>query len=158
MKTITIAVVAFLATTCAASAATVDLSPITEPLIQAAGAVLTGLVGWTLWAARSWLSTKVDLSKTEMDDILAQNLKEAAHRGIDYAMQMSKEKLGKGGALSTVNVDNQFIKMGADYVIRSYAGTIAKLGITPQHVEDMIRARLPMHSDTGIIRTAMIKR
>lgn len=111
----------------------VDLSPLLTPLIQIAGLVLTGLVGWaaTRVAAYAHISSQNSL----LQSVLA-----AVDRGINYGQQVATAAAQKD---ATVNVTSATQAAAVQYVTSKLPGTLAKLGMTPAHVADLVLAKLP---------------
>jgi len=115
------------------SAATIDLSPILTPLIQIAGLILMGLAGWGV-------KKILDLLHIGKESTLRATLLDAVDRGITFAQNQAT--LAANGA--QVPVTNSTVATAANYVISKFPGTISALGLTNQHVADMVIAKLPL--------------
>src|SRR5690242_3766449 len=64
---------------------TVDLSPITTSIAGIVTLVLSGVLTWLGVAIKSWVNSKIDLSKTQLDEQLQQMYNEAVARSMAYA-------------------------------------------------------------------------
>lgn len=122
----------------AQSSTEVNVTPITESLLAILAAVLTGVATWIGVLAKAWIATKIDLSKTDLDEKLQQRYNQAALRGIAYA-----ESVIKGKIPDTVDTRNEFVKVAADYVIQYWPELVERFGLTPENVRDTIISRLP---------------
>lgn len=111
----------------------VNLAPILDPAIQVAGLVLTVIAAWLapLLAKRIGVSTQ---------SALMQNLLGAVDRGISYGQQQATSLAAQD---ANVNVTDATQAAALSYVVQKMPGTISKLGISPQHVADLIVAKLP---------------
>ena len=110
----------------------IDLSPILTPLVQLAGLALAGFASWALSqvAAHYKISTQ---------SALFQNVLGAVDRGIAYGQTVVAAKASN----VTINTSNAVAAEAANYVISKMPDALAKLGMTPAHVADLVTARLP---------------
>jgi len=126
-----------LAQTTAPSTA-IDISPISSALVNIIGVVLTGLVTWIGWYVKNLISSKVDLSKTQLDEQLQQMFNEAAARSIAYA-----ETVVEGAVPKSVDVNSVFVATAAKYLMDKWPDLVKKVGLSPEAIRDTILARLP---------------
>lgn len=119
----------------------VDLSPIRDSLVQLAGAALTGLALWIGWYVKNLVASKVDLSNTMLDEQIQQMYNEAAMRAIAYAETFLKEKVP-----TKIDVNNEFVAVAAEYLIKFWPDLVKKAGLTPEMVKKTIVSRLPSPS------------
>lgn len=139
---------AALALACAAApaaAATVDLSGFATYAVNFAAAVATGIALVILYFIANYVRSKIDLTKTEIDEVILANVEVILNRAISYAKGQAMKKVGPGGSLSKVEVDNWFISQALQYVLKSMPGYIAKLGLSETRIIEMITARLDQH-------------
>ncbi len=116
----------------AVATSTVDLSPILNPLIEIAGLVLSGFAMWALQrvATHFGISTKSALFQAVLG---------ATDRGIAYAQNVVEARADT----ATVDVKNAVAAEAANYVTSKMPEALNKLGMTEQHVADLVLARLP---------------
>lgn len=117
-------------------AATVDISPITDSLIQLGAAVLSALAIWIGWHVKNWIAAKAAFAGTRVDEQFQQMFNEARLRSIAYA-----ETLAKGVIPKTVDINHPFVATAADYLIRFWPELTKNL--TPEKVRETILAGLP---------------
>lgn len=125
----------------AQTATTIDLSPIIQSGIGLVGAALSGLAIWIGWYVKNLVASKVDLSNTQMDEMLQQQYNEAATRAIAYA-----ESFLQKAAPKSVDVGNEFVATAAEYLIKFWPDLVKKVGLTPEKVKETIVSRLPSAS------------
>lgn len=115
----------------------VDLGPVIDTLVAFAVAALTALASYGV----HYLRRKLGI---ELDDAARNALNNALYRGIEYAA-------GFAGGLIPRNIDarNALIAEASNYVIRSTPDALARFGITPERLRELIEARLGMmpHED-----------
>jgi hypothetical protein len=121
-----------LAATATATAATIDLSPILNLLLQFAGLVLTAVVAWL----GSRVATYFHVSTQSQ---LFANVLGAVDRGIGFAQQTLGAKIASGDKIA---VSNALQAQAVNYVVSKLPDTLSKLGITPAHVSDLVTAKL----------------
>lgn len=107
----------------------IDLSPIfntvVAPLLQTG---LLGLVGWGVAQLSLWLKFK--LTQGQRDFLIG---------AVDNAVSYAQAKLA---AHETVTTD-QTTATALAYLLPKVSETMAKLGITPAHLSEIITARIP---------------
>lgn len=116
------------------TAATIDLSPILTPLIQLGGLILMGLVGYGV-------KKLCDVLHIAQDSALRQTILDGVDRGISFAQNKVTTLVASG-----VNVpapQNAVADAAVNYVVTKFPGTLNSLGMTPQHVADLVLAKLP---------------
>ena len=124
---------------------TVDLTPlVTQVLAPLAVAVLTPLISWVCWKVLELLHIKVDQAQ-------AQTLETAIQSGINFAISKAEEL---GAPYSKVQVKSFVVKTAANYVLPKVPSALAKLGITPEGLEQRIEARLPPIPNANILTGA----
>ena len=125
---------------------TVDVRPAVTSLLEwvamALTTALTVLVGFGV----RFVTGKIGLQNSELEASLVTRLDDIIHKGIDYAYTTAVNEVNKpGSGLAEVKIDNWFMALALSYVNDSAPGIIAKFGLTPQRIEDMIKARLPAY-------------
>ncbi len=118
-----------------ASAATIDLSPVStlfNEFMQAFVSLLASvIVGAAAWAAKKWFGLQVDAKQRE-------SLHGAIERGIGAALETLLKKLdGKTG----IEIDNEAVALVANYVIKLSPGAVKYFNLTPDALADLIRAK-----------------
>ena len=119
-------------------AATINIQPVTDQVINVAIGVATVVIGWVGWYVKNWVSNKVDLTKTTMDEQLQKMYNEAAARGMAYAATVVKDALPK-----TVEVQGVFVSTAVKYIINHWPELVAKVGLDEAKIGATILARLP---------------
>lgn len=120
----------------APSTTIVDLSPVRDTIISIIGVVLTGIVTWVGIAIRGFFASKIDLSKTQLDEQIQQMFNEAAARSIAYAESIAGKVVpGK------VDVKNEFVAVAAGYLLKMWPELTQ--GMSAEKIRDAIIARLP---------------
>ena len=117
---------------------TVNLVPFLDtwifPILSTVLLALAGVLA--TWLARKFAA----LLHLQSDDVVRQYLE----RALDAAAQLGLNKaMAEGQKLGAVDLHNAAAAHGAQYVIDNVPDALNRLGITPDQVEDMIRARLP---------------
>ncbi|MEL6478119.1 MAG: hypothetical protein AAFR17_12405 [Pseudomonadota bacterium] len=120
----------------ASAAETVDLSGVVELAIDYGIVIVVALVGfaWNKTLARplaKYLGERTEASAREA-------LFEIARRGI----QLSFEERGLTKRAQAVVIKSEIIRDAAAYVASSAPGYVADFGLSPDRIEDMVRARL----------------
>lgn len=113
----------------------VDLSPLVQLAVTLAGAAITAGVSVLV----PLIVRKLRAAGIEIDQAQA-----AAIQGVaDVGAQAAYGFIAKQGAkITDVTVRNQAIAIGAQHVIDSLPGYLASQGVTREHVEKMVEARL----------------
>lgn len=112
---------------------TIDLAPVLTPLIQIAGIALAGVVTWLAGRAATYFHVSTQ-------NALLQRVVDIADRGIAYGQQVVTEKVAAG---AKVDVKNAVLAEATNYVLTKAPDAVASLGMTNQHVADMVLAKLP---------------
>lgn len=130
---------------------TVDVRPAVSSFLEwaatAATAVLTvlGGVGIRLFTSRA------GLANSELEASLVARLDDIIHKGIAFALTTAQNEVNKpGSGLAAVKVDNWFMSVALSYVNASAKDIIAKFGLTPDRIRDMIAARLQPYIAAGL--------
>lgn len=104
----------------------VDLSPIIEALIALAVAAITAVAGVVgLWVKARW-GIDLDLKHNAI-------LNDALDRAADYAIAKAPNR---------VTISNDMVRLGVNYVVTGAPVALNYLKVTPEHIADMIEARL----------------
>lgn len=98
-----------------------------------------GLLSIALLTVATWavskLGTKFNLDNNEA---LRNLIEDAIHAAINFAIQ----KLHEQGKRFTIETEKESLAMIVNYVINSIPEALAHFGITPERVEEMVKARL----------------
>lgn len=110
----------------------IDLGPLIEALLALAAAAITAFAGFGV----RYLQRKLGIA---LDEDSRRALMNALNRGVDFA-------LNRAGGLLPREIDarNALVAEAANYVIRSTPDALARFGITPERLREMIEARLPV--------------
>lgn len=119
-------------------AATIDITPVTDQLIQLAILVATALLGWATWYVKNWVAKRVDLDQTTIDEQIQSLFNEAAARAMAYAATITKDALPK-----TVETQGTFVTIAAKYLVSHWPELLKKAGLTDEKIKTAILARLP---------------
>jgi hypothetical protein len=118
----------------ATATASIDLSPILAFLLQIAGLVLTGIVGW--------LGTRLALYfHVSTQSQLFANVLGAVDRGIAFAQQNLAARIANATG-DKIALGSAVQAQAVNYVVSKLPDTLSKLGITPAHVADLVTAKL----------------
>jgi hypothetical protein len=117
----------------------VDLSPLTDYLINLIAAGLLAAVLWILRLFGRWLN----LSEQDSARIYVQD---AAKRAVDFAVKYGREY---ARAHSKFPVRSKLVEEAFDYLMDAVPGGLRKLNITDEQARKMILARLPDDLPTG---------
>ncbi len=125
---------------------TVDVRPALNEFLSWLQGILmvasTALIGVGI----RFVTGKIGLQGSELEASLNARLDEIIHKGIDYAYTTAINEVNKpGSGLEAVKVDNFFLSLVLSYVVDSAPEIIARFGLTPTRIEDMIKARLPAY-------------
>jgi hypothetical protein len=115
------------------SAGVIDLSPILTPLIQFVGLILMGLAGWAV-------KKLADLLHIAKDSALRQTMLDAVDRGISFAQNKATTMAAAG---VTIPTNNAVAADAVNYVVSKFPDTLNGLGMTPQHVADVVLSKMP---------------
>lgn len=119
-------------------AAIIDITPVTDQLLNMSVGVLTVVVSWVGWYVKNLVAKKVDLTKTEEDEKLQKMYNEYVARAMAYAANVIKESLPK-----TIEVQGLFVSTAVKYIVQHWPDLIAKVGLTEEKIGATILARLP---------------
>lgn len=114
----------------------IDLNPSVQLLLDYAVAGFTGLVAWVIGrqAVPAWVA-----HLTERTDQMARDgLHQIVRRGIRWAA----EKIELDEIVGDAELYEQVIATAAQYVSDSAPGWVAKFGLTPTRIAQMVRARM----------------
>lgn len=119
------------------AATPIDLSPIIDPLIQLGSVILTGVVAWaSLKVARF---AHISTQSAALQQVLG-----AVDRGIAYGAQIAQQKAdASASALAAADIQSETQRQAVNYVVTKMPDTLKSLGMTPQHVADLVLAKLP---------------
>nr|WP_320142393.1 hypothetical protein [uncultured Cohaesibacter sp.] len=118
-----------------ASAATIDLSPLTSlanDFVQSLVSLLASvIVGAAAWAAKRWFGLQMEAKQRE-------SLHGAIERGIGSALETLLKKLdGKAG----IEIDNEAVALVANYVVKMSPDAVKYFKLTPDKLADLIKAK-----------------
>lgn len=119
-----------------------------QPVLEALVTGLSGLLLAVLTAlgamAVRWLNAKTGSAYAVELSMLGKNLDAGIVKAVSYAEQKARDRIGiqPAGPLLTTRED-EVVKAASDYVTDRFADTLKKLGLEPDHVPDMVKARLP---------------
>jgi hypothetical protein len=116
----------------------VDLSPLLQVLIDYVAGPLAAVMSALLLAILSRYLKKLGL---ENDEKVRIYLNDALQNGIEFAL--NKARLSAGGARLTVDLHNETAAVAARYVLDKVPDAIKHFGITPEKVEELVKARMP---------------
>ncbi len=129
-----------------------DLTPLVSPLLQVLAVVASGAATALLGLGIGWVKKKTNLADAEFESVLADRANDIVNRGIQYAITaMENEAKKPGSSITTVRVDNVFMRIALDYIVRAMPGIIEQFGLTPDRIREMIMARIGDYS--GLIKT-----
>lgn len=117
----------------------IDFGPLLDALLPLAAALLTAL---SPLVAR-WIMTLTRLNKLEADDKVRAYLEVALDRGIQYGL--GKTQAWRGKAALTLDIQNEAIATGAQYVLARVPDALNHFKLDEQAVKDLVRARLADH-------------
>lgn len=109
-----------------------DLSPALPVLLTLASAAALAVVPFVVPLLRQMLHVQINAQQAAIIDL-------AVKRGAGAALRFLTDN---AGALDKVPLHNTALATGAEYVIRHVPETLHALGITPEHVQDMVHAEL----------------
>lgn len=118
----------------------IDFKPILNELMLALAAALSAGALYLLKLARDWFKAKTGVELQVSDE----QIRRVLDRAIKYGIALAVEKWGKD---ANIRVSNAQVAQIANYVIAAVPDALAQFGITPERLQDMIRARLTAWSD-----------
>ncbi|MDF3075612.1 MAG: hypothetical protein K0S54_3279 [Alphaproteobacteria bacterium] len=113
----------------------IDFTPIINELSLALASVLGAGLLYLLKLVRDWFKARTGVELQISDEQVRQVLDKA----IQYGIALVVGRLGNRAQLA---VSNAQVAQIANYVIAAVPGALANFGITPERLQDMIRARL----------------
>ena len=116
---------------------TIDLSPLVNEVLSLAAMVLSILGTYLVTLAISYIRAKTGAQINISDAAIREKLNGI----VATATAAAQHKLADSG-VETVTTSNEMISIAADTVIKHAPEVLAKLNITPEHVEDLIRAHV----------------
>ena len=112
-----------------------DLTPVIEVLITLAGAVLLGIGGFVIHVLNRY-AQRLGLDRDgQMRDALEQALANA----VVFAEDLARERTAN---LRAVDVRHAMVTSAAQYVVDAVPDTLRRLGVSPERVPDLVRARI----------------
>jgi hypothetical protein len=115
---------------------------VAELMPYVAAAVSAGLL-YLLKLARDWFKAKTGVELQISDEQMREVLDKAIQYGIALVM-------GRLAGRAQIAISNAQVAQIANYVIAAVPGALRNFGITPERLQDMIRARIIAWSDGGI--------
>lgn len=112
---------------------TIDLKPLLDVLIQFGALILTGVLAWAVKRAADYFHVAKD---SELRTVVSG----AIDNGIAFAVAKAKDAEARG---ATIHTKDQMIANAANYVLPKVPDALAKLGVTPDHLAEIITAKLP---------------
>lgn len=98
-----------------------DLSPITDLLLQGAGAIVLGLAGWATQRLIAWLNLKVSAQQTAALD-------GALQKALTYGIQQAKTTIDAKG-WDHVDVKNQVLGTALDTMVQKFPDALKGIGV-----------------------------
>lgn len=124
-----------------------DLTPLISPLLQVLAVVASGAATALLGYGIGWVKKKTKLEDAQFEGVLADRANDIVHRGIQYAITALENEVKKpGSGITSVKVDNLFMRIALDYVVKSMPGIISQFNLTPDRIRDMIMSRIGDYS------------
>lgn len=123
---------AALVTQASAQETTVDISNVTNYLIEVLAAVLIVVATWAVKKFGNKLNVDIDIEKGSI-------LANALQRGIDYAENELKKMSGR---FNKIEVENELVRTAAKYAISKVPDTVNHFQLGPEQIQEMVRARL----------------
>lgn len=120
-------------------ATTVDLAPVIEPLLQAAGVLLAGVL---MWAAKRG----ADYFKVQLTADHRAVLQDAIDRGVSFGVGKAKKQL-EGGV--RIDVKHEAAAMAANYVLARTPDALKHFGVTRESLVEMVMSRLEDREERG---------
>jgi hypothetical protein len=118
----------------------IDFTPILNELIPVMVAIVGGLAIWGAKLVREWIKAKTGVQLNISDDQMRKYIDQAIQYGVALVV-------GKVGGKAKISVDNAQLAQIANYVIAAVPDALKAFGITPEQLQDMIRARLNAWTD-----------
>lgn len=122
----------------------IDLRPVLDQVLAAVAAALGAGLLYLLKLARDWFRAQTGVQLQISDE----QVREVLDRAIQYGIALV---VGRLGERAQVAVSSAQLAAIANYVIAAVPDALARFGITPERLQDMIRARLVAWTD-GTVR------
>lgn len=120
----------------------VDLTPLTTPLLEFAGVVLSVILTWGIRQMSKKFNLSIDADQLKLVD-------QVANKAVNFARQQLAGEDGK----VTVHIKNEVVATAADYLISSVPDALKHFKIDPvqnrERIEKLIEARLPVYGSPG---------
>jgi hypothetical protein len=110
----------------------IDITPITDLLIQTLLVLLAAFGSFALNELKNFL-------KIKKDSALSNRLDGCLHRGLDLA---ERRLSAMAEAYGKVHTSNQVLELAGAYVVQQMPDTLKHFGITPERLAQMLEARL----------------
>jgi len=124
----------------APSGGVIDFAPILNELMLAVAMVLSAGLMYLAKMARDWFKAKTGVEL----QISEEKMREYIDKAIQYGIALV---LPKVSGKAKITVGNEQVAQIANYVIAAVPDAIKAFGITPERLQDMIRARLNAWTD-----------
>ncbi len=131
------------------AATRIDLTPITEPLLELGGVFLTVVLGWGL----KQLAAKFNLS-IEADHLKAVNFV------AEKAVNLARQKIAGTDGKVTANIKSQLIREATEHLVAGVPDALKHFNIVPgttvgdATIRRLIEARLPVDSEPDAVPSA----
>jgi hypothetical protein len=125
----------------------IDFTPILNELSLALASMIGAGLLYLLKLVRDWFKARTGVELQISDEQVRVVLDKAIQYGIALV-------LGRLGNRAQIGVSNAQLAQIANYVIAAVPGALANFGITPERLQDMIRARLIAWTDGKAAGTA----
>lgn len=112
---------------------TIDLKPLLAVLIQFGAVILTVALSWAVKRA-------ADYFHVAKDSELRKVVSGAIDNGIAFAVAKAKEAEARGAVIHT---KDEMVANAANYVLPKVPAALNSLGVTPEHLAEIITAKLP---------------
>lgn len=109
----------------------IDASVAAAPLVEIIVAVATLLIGWGVKVLR-------DKFKIDENGRLNELINDAINSGMNYAFHQLEKKKQK----LTFETENEFVAHATNYILNGVPTALKLLGVTKEHVTEMVEARL----------------
>lgn len=104
------------------------------------GALVAGLIGWTLNWARVWIKQKTGL---DLDAAMQAQIQTAVKNAAGKALALLGNKLD-----APIDVRNPIVKQVVDLVLQWAPAAVEHFGLTPDKIAEMVVAWLPQVANT----------
>ena len=111
---------------------TIDLTPLVQGVMPLVGIALTTIAGLLAHRAIAYLHIAGNSA-------LARQIETAADAGAGIALDFMH---ANAASIEHVDIHNAALAMGANHALASVPQAMAALGITPEHVAAMVKARV----------------